>query len=47
MSYLREGTVVPEVTLVREAVADESKLALLNVLLDRVEEFFLGDLEER
>jgi len=47
LSYLREGTVVPEVTLVREAVADESKLALLNVLLDRVEEFFLGDLEER
>ena len=36
-SYLREGTVVPQVTLVGEAVADESKLALLDVLLDRVE----------
>lgn len=28
-----------------EAVADESKLALLDVLLDGVEEFLLGDLE--
>jgi hypothetical protein len=37
-SYLREGTVVPQVTLVGEAVADESKLALLDVLLNRVEE---------
>lgn len=27
-----------------EAVADETKLALLGVLLDRVEELFLGDL---
>ena len=33
-SYLREGTVVPEVTLVGETVADESKLALLDILLD-------------
>jgi hypothetical protein len=31
-SYLREGTIVPEVTLVWEAVSDESKLALLCVL---------------
>ena len=28
-----------------EAVADESKLALLDVLLDGVEEFFFGDLD--
>ena len=47
LSYLREGTVVPEVALVGEAVADESKLALLNVLLDGVEEILLGDLKER
>lgn len=32
-SYLREGTVVPEITLVWEAVADETKLALLDILL--------------
>lgn len=32
-SYLREGTVVPEITLVGEAVADETKLALLDILL--------------
>lgn len=43
-SYLGEGTVVPQVTLVGEAVADISKLALLDVLLDGVEEFLLGDL---
>ena len=28
-----------------EAVTDEAKLALLNVLLDGVEEFFFGDLK--
>jgi hypothetical protein len=37
--YLREGTVVPEVAFVWEAVADESKLALLDILLDGVQEF--------
>jgi hypothetical protein len=42
---LREGTVVPEVTLVGEAVSDVSKLALLDILLDGVEELLLGDLE--
>jgi hypothetical protein len=39
-----ESTVVPEIALVREAVADESKLTLLDVLLDRVEELFFRDL---
>lgn len=43
-AYLGEGTVVPEVALVREAVADKAKLALLYVLLDRVEKLLLGDL---
>lgn len=47
MSYLGEGTVVPEVTLVGEAVSDVSKLALLDVLLDGVEELLLGDLMGR
>jgi hypothetical protein len=42
---LGEGTVVPEVTLVGEAVSDVSKLALLDVLLDGVEELLLGDLK--
>jgi hypothetical protein len=32
-SNLRESTVVPEIALVGEAVADESKLALLGILL--------------
>lgn len=41
---LGEGTIVPEVTLMREAVADIAKLALLGVLLDGVEELILGDL---
>lgn len=43
-SYLREGTVVPQVTLVGEAVADVAKLALLDVLLNGVQELLLGDL---
>ena len=45
LAYLREGTVVPEVTLVGEAVADEAELSLLDVLLDGVQELLLGDLE--
>ena len=44
-TYAREGTVVPEVALVGEAVTDEAQLALLGVLLDGVEELVLGDLE--
>ena len=46
LSYLGEGAVVPEIALVGEAVADKSKLALLGVLLDGVEELILGDLRE-
>jgi hypothetical protein len=30
---------------VREAVADEAQFAFLDVLFDRVEEFFFGDLD--
>lgn len=41
---LWESTVIPEVALVWETVADEPKLALLGVLLDRVELLVLGDL---
>jgi len=39
-----EGAVVPKVALVREAISNKSELALLDVLLDRVEELILGDL---
>jgi hypothetical protein len=43
-TYLGKSTVVPDVTLVGEAVTDITKLALLNVLLNWVESIFLGDL---
>ena len=43
-AYLWEGTVVPEVSLVWEAVADEAELALLGILEDWVEGVLLGDL---
>ena len=43
--YLGKGTIVPDVALVGEAVGDEAKLALLDVLLDGVELLVLGDLE--
>jgi hypothetical protein len=43
-SHLREGTVVPEIALVGEAVAHIAELALFNVLLDGVERLLLRDL---
>jgi hypothetical protein len=43
-SYLREGAVVPEVTLVREAVSYVPKLALFDVLLDGIELLLLANL---
>jgi hypothetical protein len=43
-AYLREGTVVPEIALVGEAVPDEAELALLDVLLDGIEGLLLADL---
>ena len=43
-SHLREGTVVPEVALVGEAVPHVAELALLDILLDGVERLLLGDL---
>ena len=44
MTNLRESTVVPDVTVVREAVADVAQTALLDILLDGVEGLLLGDL---
>lgn len=44
VTYLWEGTVVPEIALVREAVANEAEFALLDVLLDGVKSLLFGDL---
>lgn len=38
-AYLREGTIIPEVAVVREAIANISELALLYILLDGVQWF--------
>ena len=43
---MREGAVVPEITLVGETVANETKLALLDILLDRVEQVRLTNLRK-
>ena len=45
LTYLREGAIVPQIAFVWEAVADETKLAFLDVLLDWVEGLFLRDLK--
>jgi len=45
VTNLREGTIVPDVTVVGEAVADETQTTLFDVLLDGIEWLFLGDLE--
>jgi len=45
VANLREGTVVPDVTVVGEAVSNETQTALFYILLDGVEWFFLGDLK--
>jgi len=42
--YLGKRSVVPEIALVGETIADEAELSLLHVLLDRIESFFLRDL---
>lgn len=46
-THLRESTVVPDVAVVGEAVANVAELALLDVLLDRVEGLLLRDLHLR
>lgn len=45
MLYLRESTVVPDVAMMGEAVADITEFALLDVLLDRVKQLVLGDFQ--
>ena len=44
---LGEAAVVPQVALVREAVANEAELALLDILLDGVEKLLLGGLSSQ
>jgi hypothetical protein len=41
-AHLRERAIVPDVSMVGETIANESQSALLNVLLDGIERFFLG-----
>lgn len=43
-AYLGKGAVVPEVSVVRKAIANVSKLALFHVLLDWVQGLFFGNL---
>lgn len=43
-SYLRESSVVPDVSVVRKAVANVSEFSLLDILFDGVEGLFLGSL---
>ena len=45
LTNLRECTVVPDITVVGEAVANEAQTTLLDVLLDGIEWLLLGDLE--
>ena len=45
MTNLREGTIVPDVTVMGEAVSNETQTTLFDVLLDGVERLLLGDLE--
>jgi len=42
---LREGAIVPYVTVVGETVTDETQPTFLDVLLDGIERVFLGDLD--
>ena len=44
--YLGEGPIVPDVTMVREAVVHIAQLVLLHVLLDRVQGLPGADLKE-
>jgi len=42
---LRKGTIVPDVTVMGEAVANETQTTLLDILLDGVEWLFFADLK--
>jgi hypothetical protein len=40
---LRESAIIPDVTMMREAVTNVAQSIPLHILLDRIEELFLGD----
>lgn len=42
---LRDGSVVPNVAFMRENVGNKSQLALLHILLNRVQKVFCGNLK--
>lgn len=44
VAYLREAAVVPEVPMMRKAIADIAKLSFLDILLDGIKFLILGDL---
>lgn len=43
MTYLWESAIVPDVSMMREAVAHITEPVLLDILFDGVERLFLGD----
>jgi hypothetical protein len=43
-THLRECPIVPDVPMMRETVAHIAQPPLFDVLFDRIERFFLGDL---
>ncbi len=45
--YLRESAIIPQIAVVGEAISDKSQLALLDILLDRIELLLFRDLEQR
>lgn len=42
--YLRQCTIVPDVALVGESVANETKFSVLGILFDGIEELITRDL---
>lgn len=43
-TYLRESAVIPEIAMMRKAISNVAEFALLDILLDWVHGFFLGNL---
>ena len=44
MTHLGESTVIPNISMMRETIADETKFPLFDILFDRIESFFFGNL---
>jgi hypothetical protein len=44
MTYLRERAIVPDVSMVREAIPHVAEASAFDILLDRIERLFLGGL---